>query len=86
MKSCPHAPEYSPTNKAFLSPKSKAVTKLNNVLFAEANLSDYKHAINFKHTGYLENLNSSLCKYAPNRIFFPEKSNEGKSLHGNHES
>jgi hypothetical protein len=72
-KQCSHGP-LGP--KAWLSPDSKAVSKVKAALngYKGCRMDDLDMMVDFTHTGDLECFNALLNKYAPKRFFYSNES------------
>ena len=70
LKLCPHHSSYDPENKSFRKVNDKGVGKLEQILNNEWIRRDLQKCLNFKHTGSIENINSTIGKYVAKCTFF----------------
>ena len=68
--SCNHGPLTELEPKTFLTKESVATEKLRAVVFDPKFLANLDKYTKFRHTGGIENFNSTLTKHAPKRIAF----------------
>ena len=67
---CDHGPLQSTEPKQFFSKDSAVMEKLRTVILDSKILSKLEYYTTFRHTGFIENFNSMLTKYAPKRCAF----------------